>query len=67
MKKLLNVKTVANLLDVPVATIRYWCFTRKLKFYKMGRHVRFDAQDIEKFVEDSLVEGGSNGRLQQER
>lgn len=63
MKKLLNVEAVANLLDVPKATIRYWCFTKKLKYYKLGRHVKFDEKDIEKFVEDSLVEGGSNGRL----
>ena len=56
MKKFLNVEEVAEYLDVPKATIRYWCFTKKLSYYKIGRHVRFDKSDIEKFLESNLVE-----------
>lgn len=63
MKKLLNVNDVAQLLDVPKATIRYWCFTKRIKYYKIGRHLKFDEKDIERFVESCLVEGGNDGSI----
>ncbi len=58
MKKLLGIKDVAEFLGVPEGTIRYWVFTRKLRHYKIGRHLRFDKEDLDKFLESNLVEGG---------
>jgi excisionase family DNA binding protein len=56
LKKFLNVEEVAEYLNVPKATVRYWCFTKKLRYYKIGRHVRFSKSDMDKFMESSLVE-----------
>ncbi|MCP5006985.1 MAG: helix-turn-helix domain-containing protein [Planctomycetes bacterium] len=57
MKKLLSVGDISEYLGVPKATIRYWCFTKKLRHYKIGRHLKFEEVDIVKFLESNLVEG----------
>ncbi len=57
MKKLLSVSEVAEFLGVPEGTIRYWVFTRKIRHYKIGRHLRFDKEDLEKFLESCLKKG----------
>jgi len=56
MKKLLSVDNVSEYLDIPKSTIRYWCFTKKLRHYKIGRHLKFEKNDIDKFLESNLVE-----------
>ncbi len=64
MKKLLNVNDLSEILDVPVSTIRYWCFLKKIKYYKIGRHLKFDEKDIEKFVESCMVQSRDDGNIQ---
>jgi len=56
MKKLLSVNDVAEYLDVPKSTIRYWCFTKRLSHYKIGRHLKFEKSVIDKFLESNFVE-----------
>ena len=63
MKRLLSVNDVAEYLDVPKSTIRYWCFTKRLRHYKIGRHLKFDKSDLDKFLESNLVEEGNDGYL----
>jgi len=55
MKKLLSVNDVAEYLDVPKSTIRYWCFTKKLRHYKIGRHLKFDRTDVDEYLESNLI------------
>ena len=56
MKKLLSVDDVAECLGVPKNTVRYWCFTKRLRHYKIGRHVKFKQTDIDEFLESNIVE-----------
>lgn len=63
MRELLGVREVAKSLGVPEATIRYWAWTRRLRHYKLGRHLKFDRGDLDKFIEANLVEEGSNGHI----
>ena len=63
MKRLLSVDDVAEHLGVPKSTIRYWCFTKKLRHYKIGRHLKFEESDLEKFLESNLIEGREYGRI----
>ncbi len=63
MKKLLSVDDISEYLDVPKSTIRYWCFTKKVRHYKIGRHLKFDKPDLDKFLESNLVEEGNDGYL----
>ncbi|MBT7350014.1 helix-turn-helix domain-containing protein [candidate division WWE3 bacterium] len=58
MKKLLSVNDVAEYLGVPIGTVRYWRFTKKLRCYKLGRHVKFKQSDIDEFLESNVVERG---------
>ncbi len=63
MKELLGVKEASKYLDIPEGTIRYWVFTRQLRHYKLGKRLKFDRADLDKFIESNLVEEGGNGRL----
>ncbi len=54
MKKLLSISDVAEYFDVPKSTIRYWCFTKRLRHYKIGRHLKFDEKDLEEFLESNF-------------
>ena len=56
MKKLLSVDDVAEYLGVPKSIIRYWCFTKKLRHYKIGRHLKFQETDISEYLESNLIE-----------
>ncbi len=61
MKKLVGVKEASEYLDTPEGTIRYWCFTKKLRHYKLGKRLKFDREDLDQFIESNLVEDGGNG------
>ena len=61
MKKLLSINDVAKALDIPKSTIRYWCFTKKIRYYKIGRHLKFDEKDVKEYIESNLVEEGNDG------
>lgn len=63
MKELLGVKEIAKCLGVPEGTIRYWCFTKRIRHYKLGRHLKFDRKDLDQFIESNLVEEGGNGHI----
>lgn len=56
---LLDEFAVADMLGVPVATVRKW---RYLKhggpiYYKIGTLCRYKAEDIKEFVDSKLVQG----------
>ncbi len=48
---LLNIRQVSQLLNVSVSTLYGWIWQRRIPFIKFGRSVRFDAEDLERFVE----------------
>jgi len=55
--QLWSVDRLAQYLDVPVATVRDWCYKRKIPFIKAGRHVRFKFSDVEKWLEEGEGDG----------
>ncbi|MHC4277722.1 MAG: helix-turn-helix domain-containing protein [Planctomycetota bacterium] len=60
---MIYIKEAAEYLGVPEGTIRYWRFTKKIRCYKLGKRLKFDTADLDRFIEASLVEEGGNGRL----
>jgi excisionase family DNA binding protein len=50
-RSLLRAEEVAEILNIPVATIRWWSWRGTLPCIRLGRCVRFDPYDIEAFVE----------------
>lgn len=55
MKKLLSVVEVAEFLGVSEACIRKWILERKICFVKVGNHVRFSPEYIERISREGLA------------
>ena len=53
---LLSVTEAADRLGTPVRFVRRLITQRRIRFYKVGRYVRFDANDLDAFVEAGRVE-----------
>ena len=56
MKELLTISQVSSLLKVRIWTLREWVSTKKIPFIKLGGLVRFDQNEIKKFVNEKRVE-----------
>jgi excisionase family DNA binding protein len=54
--ELLTVADAAGRLGVPVRFIRRLIAERRIRFYKIGRHVRIDSQDLDVFIEAGRVD-----------
>ena len=51
-----NINDIAALLGVKVATIYAWVHTKQIPYYKIGRLVKFDLEQIEKWVQEKRVD-----------
>lgn len=64
MSDLLTTQQVADLLNVPTSSVYQWNHTGYvgsrpwIPRVRLGRHVRYRRDDLEKFLADSLVEAG---------
>jgi len=52
MKKLIGIKELSAQIGVPVNTIYSWTSMRVIPFYKLGRLVKFNEEEIEKWIEE---------------
>jgi excisionase family DNA binding protein len=50
-KRLLNIKEGAALLNISENTLRQWVHQRRVPIVKLGKAVRFDPEDLQKFIE----------------
>lgn len=48
---LVTVREAARYLSVSVSTLYGWVWQRRIPFVKVGRALRFDLDDLKKFVE----------------
>jgi excisionase family DNA binding protein len=51
--RLINIRQASQLLSVSVSTLYGWVWQRRIAFVKVGRAVRFDIGDLEKFIHSS--------------
>lgn len=51
MNEFLNMKEVAERLNVHPVTINRYCKQNKLTYYQVGARKRFKKEDIDKFIE----------------
>jgi excisionase family DNA binding protein len=49
--RLVTVREAADYLSVSVSTLYGWVWQRRIPFVKVGRALRFDVDDLRKFVE----------------
>jgi excisionase family DNA binding protein len=61
--RLMNVKEAADYLAVSVSTLYGWAWQRKLPFVKVGRALRFDVSDLQKFIDANRFEARSTKRF----
>lgn len=59
---LLTVQEAAQFLRVSVSTLYGWVWQRRISFVKIGRALRFDRADLEKFIRANRFEARTNGR-----
>lgn len=60
--KLVDVKTVAEMLGVKQKTVYDWVHRRMIPFAKLGRLVRFDEQEIVKWAQERKQPVGAAAR-----
>lgn len=60
---LLDVTEAAHHLGTPVRFIRRLIAERRIPFYKIGRYVRIDRNDLETFIAEGRNEPGASRRL----
>ena len=53
VEELLSTEDVADVLGIPLATLRKWRFEgRGPKGFRIGRHVRFRPSEVQRWIED---------------
>lgn len=60
MQQLLTVKEVANLLRVSAWTLSKWARDNKIPSIRMNPGVRFQAEDVEKWIRSQKSEAFNN-------
>jgi excisionase family DNA binding protein len=56
LRDLLSVPEAAERLRTPERFIRRLIAERRIRFYKVGRYIRFDSRDLDAFVLAGLIE-----------
>lgn len=56
MRKLLSLKYVSNMLDIPVYTLQKMCRLRKIPCYRLTRHYKFKESEINEWLESKKQE-----------
>ncbi len=64
MEQLLNTTEVAEILRVKASTIRKWVHLGFIPYVKLGRAVRFDRKDVEKWIRQRSHQGGGPQMLE---
>jgi excisionase family DNA binding protein len=50
-RRLVTIKEATRFLSVSVSTLYGWVWQRRISFVKVGRALRFDRSDLERFVQ----------------
>lgn len=50
-RRLVTIQEASKFLSVSVSTLYGWDWQRRIPFVKLGRSLRFDIGDLEKFIE----------------
>ena len=53
---LMTVREAADFLSISVSTLYGWAWQRRIPFVKVGRALRFERRDLEKFIQSHRVE-----------
>lgn len=54
-KLLLTSKELAQKINVPINTIYYWVSRKEIPYIKVGKHNRFDYEEVMEFFRDKTL------------
>lgn len=54
-KRFLGIKELAEYLGIPKGTLYVWTCYKKIPYFKIGRIVKFDLEEIEKWLKNKKV------------
>ncbi len=54
-KRLINIQELAEYTGNTVATLYVWVHQRKIPYIKWGRNIRFDLNEIDRFIENCRI------------
>ncbi len=60
--RLLSVREAAEYLTLSVSTLYGWVYQRRISFIKVGRALRFDIADLDRFIEANRVREKSGSK-----
>jgi len=61
-KEIANLKTVSEIFDIPLSTLRKWASERKFPgVVKLGRAVRVDIPTFRQWIQDHRIDGKARG------
>ena len=49
-KKFIGTKVLSEYLDVSINTLRYWIAERKIPYFKIGKRIKFNLSEIERWL-----------------
>ena len=61
-KSLLTIREAADFLRVSASTLYGWVWQRRIPFVKVGRALRFERCDLEKFLQANRYEARNHSR-----
>ncbi len=59
MGNLISIEKIAELLNVKTSWIRSMVFKKQIPFIKIGKHIRFSEEEIQKWIEERKNMEGS--------
>lgn len=67
MKPFLTIKSFCELYSLSEAVVRKWIFQKKIPYYKLGRQIRFDPDEIKEWILSKRVLSSSSSPFSNER
>jgi hypothetical protein len=65
LQRLMNVRELSSWINFPETRIRYLCFIKGIPFYKIGKSVRFDPDEILLWLKDQKSSPKQNRIMRQ--
>jgi excisionase family DNA binding protein len=59
MNDLITIEELSKLLDVKPSWVKSMVFKRQIPFVKIGKHIRFSRQAIQKWILDKMIQEDS--------
>ncbi len=63
MRKFLTLPQLSEMLQVPKGTIYSWTHTQFVPHYKLGKNLRFDAEEIDRWLKKRHIKGRATMKI----